>query len=269
MIVKDSEVLDMVPAVSEDKACARKRRIQLRAQQRDHHYDSSGGSTNSKKQRYDMDDYDDVSTTSSFDNNSPNKVPLRGIKKQARYEPGVPMTRDELAAWRKEARRVRNRESAAASRAKTRDRITQLEDALQDLQNKYAKALQLIAELEEQQKHQQGTHQAFVPSKMLQSRSVSPNVSPLSSPARSPISSPVSHSAMPSLSLASAPVCPILPTSSAVQVPTVSSVDLSNQPSDGNGVSDANEGNDVVHVKEEFDLSSSSNTIRISRPTAA
>ena len=36
-------------------------------------------------------------------------------KYQNRYEPEVPMTKEELAEWRREARKKRNRESAAAS----------------------------------------------------------------------------------------------------------------------------------------------------------
>jgi len=76
------------------------------------------------------------------------KPSLRGIKKQARYVPGVPMTKEELTAWRKEARRVRNRESAAASRNKTRQRIVDLEEQVEALQSKYAAALERIQELE-------------------------------------------------------------------------------------------------------------------------
>lgn len=74
---------------------------------------------------------------------------IRGIKKQARYVPGVPMSRDELKAWRKEARRVRNRESAAASRQKTRSRIEQLEEEVEEWKVKYSAALQRIIELEQ------------------------------------------------------------------------------------------------------------------------
>jgi len=84
------------------------------------------------------------------------KTPLsqiRGIKKQARYEPEVSMSKEELAAWRKEARRVRNRESAAASRQKTRQRIEELEAQVDVLQNKYDAALQRIAELEQEKFH--------------------------------------------------------------------------------------------------------------------
>ena len=73
----------------------------------------------------------------------------RGIKKQARYEPTTPISsKAELAAWRKEARRIRNRESAAASRNKTRERIDELEGQLRTTQNQHCIALQRIVELE-------------------------------------------------------------------------------------------------------------------------
>jgi len=76
------------------------------------------------------------------------KPHITGIKKQSRYDPGVPMTRDELKAWRKEARRVRNRESAAASRKKNRERITELESELDGIKSKYKAALKVILDLE-------------------------------------------------------------------------------------------------------------------------
>merc|ERR1712137_959697 len=72
------------------------------------------------------------------------KPHITGIKKQSRYDPGVSMTREELKAWRKEARRVRNRESAAASRKKNKERITELETEVEALQTKYAAALKLL-----------------------------------------------------------------------------------------------------------------------------
>ena len=53
------------------------------------------------------------------------------------------MTRDELKAWRKEARRVRNRESAAASRKRNRERIDELESEVDALKTKYAAALSM------------------------------------------------------------------------------------------------------------------------------
>jgi chromosome segregation ATPase len=97
------------------------------------------------EESYSDNDDDDESCATSL-----KKPSIRGIKRQARYEPGVPMTREQLAAWRKEARRVRNRESAAASRKKTRERIDQLEDELAELQRKYEVALKRIVVLEGQ-----------------------------------------------------------------------------------------------------------------------
>lgn len=72
----------------------------------------------------------------------------RRINKYNRYEPGVSMNKEELKKWRKEARRVRNRESAAASRNKTRERIMELESEVDGLRTKYESALHRIAELE-------------------------------------------------------------------------------------------------------------------------
>jgi len=48
------------------------------------------------------------------------------------------MSKDELSEWRKEQRRKRNRESAAASRNKTRARIDELEGEVNQWKNKYA-----------------------------------------------------------------------------------------------------------------------------------
>jgi len=60
----------------------------------------------------------------------------------------VPMTKEELKSWRKEARRVRNRESAAASRRRNRARIDVLEDEVEAMRSKYAAALRHIMDLE-------------------------------------------------------------------------------------------------------------------------
>lgn len=65
-----------------------------------------------------------------------------------RYDPAVPMTKEETSAWRKEERRKRNRESAAASRQKTRDRISELEDEVNIWKSKFDEAAQRIAKLE-------------------------------------------------------------------------------------------------------------------------
>lgn len=168
-------------SVQEDAALARKRRMEQRR--------SSVGSDSlpaAKKVRLEYDG--NVSTSEDCDNdNDCNSVVLssdhededghtslpsiRGIKKQSRYEPGVPMTKEELQKWRKAARRVRNRESAAASRAKTRDRIAELEAQVSELQSLLLEAKARIAELEEEK---------------------GPRSSPL--PTVSPISSPKSSS---------------------------------------------------------------------------
>jgi len=78
-----------------------------------------------------------------------------------RYDPEVPMTKEEAAAWRREARRVRNRQSAAASRQKTRDRIDELEAEVQGWQKKMA-ALQAKVRA-----YEQGHNVQVVPAEML------------------------------------------------------------------------------------------------------
>lgn len=95
------------------------------------------------------------------------KPHITGIKKQSRYDPGVAMTKDELKAWRKEARRVRNRESAAASRKKNREAIDQLEVQVKEVQTKYDAALQYILDLEEKLKQSGSSSSSFYPSAVL------------------------------------------------------------------------------------------------------
>jgi len=69
-------------------------------------------------------------------------------KYQNRYEPDVPMTKEEAAEWRREARRKRNRESAAASRNKVRSRIAELEGEVDQWKEKYYLLLARIEKLE-------------------------------------------------------------------------------------------------------------------------
>jgi hypothetical protein len=47
------------------------------------------------------------------------------------------MSKEEASAWRRKQRRLRNRESAAASRQKTRDRISELEDELDEWKSRF------------------------------------------------------------------------------------------------------------------------------------
>lgn len=67
-----------------------------------------------------------------------------------RYDPSVPMSKEDAAKWRKEQRRKRNRESAASSRQKQRDRITELETEVEDWKNKFEVALERLKRLEEE-----------------------------------------------------------------------------------------------------------------------
>ena len=70
-------------------------------------------------------------------------------KTQIRYDPEIPMDKDQLAAWRREARRVRNRESAAASRQRIRSRIDELEDEVGQWKVKYQQAIERLASLQQ------------------------------------------------------------------------------------------------------------------------
>ena len=70
-------------------------------------------------------------------------------KTQIRYDPDVPMDKEQLAAWRREARRVRNRESAAASRQRIRNRINELEDEVGQWKAKYSQAMERLAALQQ------------------------------------------------------------------------------------------------------------------------
>ncbi|KAL9178322.1 hypothetical protein ACHAXT_001750 [Thalassiosira profunda] len=62
-------------------------------------------------------------------------------KSQIQYNPDVPMTKEQLTAWRREMRRVRNRESAAASRRKVRDRIEELEEEVAVWKRRYEEVM--------------------------------------------------------------------------------------------------------------------------------
>ena len=66
-----------------------------------------------------------------------------------KYDPDVPMTKEEAAVWRREQRRKRNRESAALSRQKQRDRIADLEVEVADWKNKVDSIMDRIKKLEE------------------------------------------------------------------------------------------------------------------------
>jgi bZIP transcription factor len=151
-------------SIPHDAAQARKRRIAARNRSTDNDLAAAAGAVaavgtdatadQNKRPRVEVEDQEPSSTCSSpetvvsADANGKPIPHITGIKKQSRYDPGVPMNREELKAWRKEARRVRNRESAAASRKKNKDRISELETEVDTLQTKYAAALQLLLQRE-------------------------------------------------------------------------------------------------------------------------
>jgi hypothetical protein len=137
-------------------ALARKRRIALRNKQAavsDEEIDSINDSS-TKRARINSNDDSSTNTKRAriegevSDNDNKPQPSITGIKKASRYVPGVPMTKEELKAWRKEARRVRNRESAAASRKRNKERIDELEFEMDALKAKYTAALKYIVDLE-------------------------------------------------------------------------------------------------------------------------
>ena len=130
-----------------DKASeARKRRMERRAKK-----PGDEAVANKKMRLFEEEASDSESSTETQPSSTLSKDALAkipGVKKQARYVPTVAMSKEELKEWRKQARRVRNRESAAASRQKTQHRITELEEEVGTLTKKYEAALKRIVELE-------------------------------------------------------------------------------------------------------------------------
>jgi hypothetical protein len=70
-------------------------------------------------------------------------------KPQMKYDPDVPMSKEDAAAWRREQRRKRNRESAALSRQRQRDRIGDLEVEVDQWKTKVESIMERIKKLED------------------------------------------------------------------------------------------------------------------------
>jgi len=158
-----------------------------------------------------------------FDDGNSRKT---GKKPQMKYDPDVPMTKEEATAWRREQRRKRNRESAAASRQRQRDRINELEDEVESWKTKYESTMAAIAKLEEQQADGVSAAEDLVSTLLPSLPSCSKFVSPPSSPGHSPsydVSEPVSPIASSSLISTIPPhiVSPKEETSSAVPTTAV------------------------------------------------
>jgi len=139
----------------------------------------------SKKQK--LNDKPSATGSQSKTTSKPKAAQKKKANTQMRYDPDVPMTKEEAAAWRREARRVRNRESAAASRQKTRDRIVQLEGEVDMWKRKYEEVMSKLR-LAEGSGGGSGKVTSQQPSSQSWSDSTKDSsfVSPCSSPSRSP-----------------------------------------------------------------------------------
>lgn len=144
----------MVPK-SNDPAEARKRRKEIIQSQRSEN-EAAASSSNANLAAVDS---SVVSAPEVEEKKPPKKRKVEEVngnsqdkskkKTQIRYDPDVPMNKEQLAAWRREARRVRNRESAAASRQRIRNRISELEDEVGQWKSKYTQAIDRLQALEQ------------------------------------------------------------------------------------------------------------------------
>ena len=85
-------------------------------------------------------------------------------KPQMKYDPDVPMSKEEATVWRREQRRKRNRESAAASRQRQRDRIAELEREVEHWKTATEAVEARVRELEGQKKNHHTTEEGSAPS---------------------------------------------------------------------------------------------------------
>lgn len=109
----------------------------------------------------------------------------KGKKPQMKYDPDVPMTKEEAAVWRREQRRKRNRESAAASRQRQRDRIDELEIEVDGWKDKFDSIMKKIKDLEELSGKSASDYMSPEQSQILLEVSTSKFVSPPTSPGHS------------------------------------------------------------------------------------
>ncbi len=144
-------------APTPSQALARKRRKEILASQKSSKRQRLGSEDDESRDgsNSDSSSFSVVAATSSKKSSkmtctSKAKVIKSTTKYQNRYEPELPMTKEEEVAWRKEARRQRNRESAANSRDKIRNRIQELENEVVDWKAKYAALMDRLALLEKE-----------------------------------------------------------------------------------------------------------------------
>lgn len=145
-----------VPSLSDVSVCdssaeARKRRREILASQRSLVPDvvASVNPIPAPKKRKISTDETLAAPSSSTTSNTTTTTSKPAKKPQMKYDPDVPMTKEEAAVWRREQRRKRNRESAAASRQRQRDRINELESEVDDWKTQYEAIMAKIRELEQ------------------------------------------------------------------------------------------------------------------------
>lgn len=179
--------------------------------------------SNSKKRKVSTDASDDLLQQPS----NKKKSPLFNLP-QNRYAPPdfSTMTPDEISEWRKEQRRLRNRESAAASRNKNRAKLDELEGEANYWKSKYYEMECKMRIME---------HQIVVLTKMCQQQSKNQDQASLLLPAQTVVSHPnsptndsntISPSILPNTvtsSLAPPPLLPLFDNSShhVVDVPNL------------------------------------------------
>ena len=162
---------------------ARKRRRQILTSQRTKSGEEGLVSSPSKKRC--IEPITSNTTSSALDDTKRSTTAgTKSKKSQMRYDPDVPMSKEEAAAWRKEQRRKRNRESAAASRQRQRDRISELEQEVSDWKSKYEEALSRIEKLEQRKRGENATVSSIDVDCLAPASSAA--VSPCSSPRISP-----------------------------------------------------------------------------------
>jgi hypothetical protein len=112
------------------------------------------------------------------------KSPLAGLPQNYYAPPSANMTPEELQAWRKEQRRERNRQSAAASRQQTKARIAELEGEVLKYKTQYEEMKRRMEGMERQIKLLTEFSEAKMTPKM---QMVTPPASYPNSPSRSPV----------------------------------------------------------------------------------
>lgn len=112
------------------------------------------------------------------------KSPLAGLPQNYYAPPTANMTPERLQAWRKEQRRERNRQSAAASRQQTKARIAELEGEVLKYKTQYEEMKRRMEGMERQIKLLTEFSEAKLSPKM---QMVTPPASYPNSPSRSPV----------------------------------------------------------------------------------